>query len=279
MRDAVDELENAAAVCGRIRFSEHEAGHALLEPLSGLLGADMGAFRIFSADGTGTRLTTLLTLGIPDRVNDAYATRYIGMDPMRCVLHRHLTGPLFAEDGQASEARADSAIAPAPAGAEVARRFRQDLLRYRREFLRPNRLAHHLGFYFQEPRWNHTFLFDFHRAPSAAPFGRIELARARIAALLLHARSGVFHAVEKAEDRTTASHDAPGSGDRLSAREHEIAEAVARGFSNKEIASRTGISARTVENHLRSIFAKTGVSSRTRLTARMLGRNPKPCSG
>jgi DNA-binding CsgD family transcriptional regulator len=278
MRDAVDELENAAAVCGRIRFSEHEAGHALLEPLSGLLGADMGAFRIFSANGTGIQLTTLLTLGIPDRVNDAYATRYSGMDPMRCVLHRHLAGPLFAEDGHPREARADDAIAPVPAGTEVPRRFRQDLVRYRREFLRPNRLAHHLGFYFQEPRWNHTFLFDFHRAPSVAPFGRIELARARIAALLLHARSGAFHAPDS-EERTTASHDATGSGDRLSAREREIAEAVARGLSHKEIASRTGISARTVENHLRSIFAKTGVSSRTRLTARMLGRNLKHCSG
>ena len=45
----------------------------------------------------------------------------------------------------------------------------------------------------------------------------------------------------------------------LSGRETEVAAAVAGGLSNKQVADRPGISVRTVENHLRSIFAKCNV--------------------
>lgn len=55
----------------------------------------------------------------------------------------------------------------------------------------------------------------------------------------------------------------------LTGRQIEIAECVARGLSNPEIAIVLGISARTVENHLRSIFLKVGVESRARLAARL----------
>ncbi len=49
----------------------------------------------------------------------------------------------------------------------------------------------------------------------------------------------------------------------LSAREIEILQLVARGASNKEIAQRLFISTNTVKVHLRNIFGKIGVSSRT----------------
>jgi DNA-binding CsgD family transcriptional regulator len=51
----------------------------------------------------------------------------------------------------------------------------------------------------------------------------------------------------------------------LTRREHEIATDVAEGLANKHIARRRGISVNTVENHLRSIFRKTGVNNRTKL--------------
>jgi DNA-binding NarL/FixJ family response regulator len=50
---------------------------------------------------------------------------------------------------------------------------------------------------------------------------------------------------------------------RLSPREQEVMLLLRRGMPNKTIARDLGISERTVENHLRHIFEKLGVSSRT----------------
>ena len=49
----------------------------------------------------------------------------------------------------------------------------------------------------------------------------------------------------------------------FSSRESEILHHVANGFSNSEIASALGISIKTVQFHLQSIFRKTNTSSRT----------------
>jgi DNA-binding CsgD family transcriptional regulator len=53
--------------------------------------------------------------------------------------------------------------------------------------------------------------------------------------------------------------------DRLTRREREIAGLAASGISSKEIAARLYLSARTVENHLQSAYAKLGVTSRDEL--------------
>lgn len=49
----------------------------------------------------------------------------------------------------------------------------------------------------------------------------------------------------------------------LSEREVDIVRTLAKDLSNKEIATRLGISDRTVQQHLSNVFAKLGVSSRT----------------
>lgn len=49
----------------------------------------------------------------------------------------------------------------------------------------------------------------------------------------------------------------------LSERETEVLQMLARGHTNKDIAQALVLSVRTVEAHLRSIFAKLGVGSRT----------------
>ncbi len=53
-----------------------------------------------------------------------------------------------------------------------------------------------------------------------------------------------------------------GGPDGLSDREVEVLDHLARGRSNKEIGRRLFISPRTVQEHVRHIYAKTGVSSR-----------------
>ncbi|MEV6282766.1 AAA family ATPase [Kribbella sp. NPDC051770] len=67
----------------------------------------------------------------------------------------------------------------------------------------------------------------------------------------------------------------------LSRREHEVAEHVARGLTNREIATVMFLSEKTVERHLSSIFTKLNVRSRVRLATFLYGSEetapPKSC--
>jgi DNA-binding NarL/FixJ family response regulator len=51
----------------------------------------------------------------------------------------------------------------------------------------------------------------------------------------------------------------------LTRRENDIVSFVKQSFSNRQIAKMLGLSDRTVENHLQSIYEKTGVASREKL--------------
>ncbi|HEU4566603.1 MAG TPA: LuxR family transcriptional regulator [Marmoricola sp.] len=56
----------------------------------------------------------------------------------------------------------------------------------------------------------------------------------------------------------------------LTPQERQVAKLVASGLSNKDVAAQLFVSPRTVDFHLRNIFAKTGVASRTELAQRKL---------
>ncbi|MEY4361620.1 MAG: hypothetical protein RL391_926 [Actinomycetota bacterium] len=60
----------------------------------------------------------------------------------------------------------------------------------------------------------------------------------------------------------------PSSDSLLSDREEEVLSLVASGLTNPEIASRLFISARTVKNHLASIYDKLGVGDKTQALIR-----------
>jgi DNA-binding NarL/FixJ family response regulator len=66
--------------------------------------------------------------------------------------------------------------------------------------------------------------------------------------------------------------DRPGdwwpAGEGLTRRESEVAELVARGMTNREIAAQLYLSTRTVETHVDHILTKLDLSTRTQLVAR-----------
>jgi DNA-binding NarL/FixJ family response regulator len=63
----------------------------------------------------------------------------------------------------------------------------------------------------------------------------------------------------------------PGNGEApLSSRERDVVRLVADGLSNDEIAARLSISPKTVESHLRRLFERHRLASRTELAARAL---------
>jgi DNA-binding NarL/FixJ family response regulator len=61
--------------------------------------------------------------------------------------------------------------------------------------------------------------------------------------------------------------------EKLTAREHEILTALAKGSFNKEIAENLGISLSTVRTHLKHIYEKLHVQSRTEATAKFFQKN------
>jgi non-specific serine/threonine protein kinase len=63
------------------------------------------------------------------------------------------------------------------------------------------------------------------------------------------------------------ANDARGRAGALTPREEQVAELVAEGLSNRQIAHRLHMSERTAENHVTHILTKLGFDSRARIAA------------
>jgi DNA-binding NarL/FixJ family response regulator len=88
-------------------------------------------------------------------------------------------------------------------------------------------------------------------------------ARAAVATLGELARQ----ALNDAKDLSASIETAENLKHNLSPRETEVLTLASKGLTNKEIAYRLGISDRTVQFHMNSIFNKTGTNSRTEAVA------------
>lgn len=233
------------------RLGDVSAG--LLEPMASFIGAESAAIRLTTGSDPDAIPSPLALLDIPAAVGDAYLGRYCDLDPARRLPQRGNAGPVFADPDRPGEWL--NVEAP-DVGPDFRARFRE----YRRNFLLPFNLVHHAGFYLEVAE-EQTLLFDFHRGRRGRPFGRLETSRMHVAARYLYGRVA-------ARWNPAPAAFPPGTPARtLSPREAEVASAVAAGMSNKAIAVALWISVRTVENHLRSIFDKLGVDSRTQLAA------------
>ncbi len=74
------------------------------------------------------------------------------------------------------------------------------------------------------------------------------------------------------DDRHVPNDEIKFADEDLTDAETRIAEAVARGLSNKEIAAELNISVRTVENHIGSVLAKKNFSNRVEIARYVLAR-------
>jgi DNA-binding CsgD family transcriptional regulator len=98
----------------------------------------------------------------------------------------------------------------------------------------------------------------------------LELTGETAAARRIYMRSGSLRHARRLtrgsqhEDRAA---DESGARVMLTAREREIAASVAAGFGNTQIATRLGLSVKTVESHLSRIYARLGFRSRAQLAA------------
>jgi DNA-binding CsgD family transcriptional regulator len=80
----------------------------------------------------------------------------------------------------------------------------------------------------------------------------------------------------RASGETARKRD-PSTVDQLTAQELHIAQLVSGGLTNKEVAAQLFLSPRTIDAHLRNIFGKVGVRSRTQLARLELdGGGPVP---
>jgi DNA-binding CsgD family transcriptional regulator len=256
VNNAADELDRVADLCARLDLAvrESDLASAVLEPIAAAVGAETASLRWFGvADGV-PKLVSVVDLAVPASVREAYLARYFELDPVLGLMARRLAQPLFADPKRRGQWSSEDG---APAEPAV---YGENFRRYRNEFLLPNHFYHHVGFCVQSAD-GRTVALDFHRGSRSSPFGPLERARARLVAAYLHARIGAKwpHGAS-----STAQPDVA-----LTNREAQVAEAVAIGLTNKQVAEKLGISVRTVENHLRSIFAKCNVATRTRLAAKL----------
>jgi ATP/maltotriose-dependent transcriptional regulator MalT len=77
-------------------------------------------------------------------------------------------------------------------------------------------------------------------------------------------------------DEATVTVALDGAGEalaELSPREREVAALIASGSKNREIATELFLSEKTVESHVRNIFAKLGVSNRAAVAGAVAGQN------
>lgn len=88
-------------------------------------------------------------------------------------------------------------------------------------------------------------------------------ARAAVAAMEKLAQQ----AFNEAQDLAELLEAEPTPSNPLSPREQEVLKLVSEGLTNKAIAYRLGLSQRTIQFHLNSIFNKTDTASRTEATA------------
>jgi DNA-binding CsgD family transcriptional regulator len=123
---------------------------------------------------------------------------------------------------------------------------------------------------------------DFARAHTELLYGRHLRRRRRHREARGHLRSAVetFHRLDARAGAEQTARELRAAGERpptrppgppLTAQQERIAGLVADGATNREVAQQLHLSPRTVDHHLRNVFARLGVRSRTELARLIVG--------
>ncbi len=121
---------------------------------------------------------------------------------------------------------------------------------------------------------SHSTAANLRQVASVVQAGGLWIGEALMQRLLASTRAAILksHAAGLPQDAASRSAE-----DRLSAltgREAEVARAVAKGSSNKEIARQLGITERTVKAHIGSVFQKLNARDRLHLALIVNGQRP-----
>jgi DNA-binding CsgD family transcriptional regulator len=232
-------------VCAATSFDDVQA--SLLPALADDLDADSAGFYQAIREGDSVRLgRSVVTLGVTPESQHTWQQQF--------------------------ERLAPTALAP-PIPAGTAQAFPLDEWLDFPEFLRSSAYEtfwgplgiHHVLIIRLAYCGSESFVFGLHRAAGGHRFCDEEVTRVGgLLAPMVSTLSRLRLAEELERLRGGYTVGAPALA-VLTRREREIAGDVAAGLSNKHIARRRGVSVHTVENHLRAIFRKTGVDSRTKL--------------
>ncbi|MFF8609738.1 LuxR C-terminal-related transcriptional regulator [Streptomyces sp. NPDC015346] len=198
---------------------------------------------------------------------------------------RMLAVPCFVEAADAAGRRAEARAAAEEFAVWAAQgidpQAPAQLARCRALLKEPEESAHWYG---EAMRRHEESGNDFERARTLLAYGKwlrrrrrpLE-ARVRLSDALVtfeRAAAGTWAAEARAELRATGGAAGrpsdPAAPDDLTPQQQRIAVLASEGATNREIADRLSISPRTVDHHLRNVFARLGVRSRVELSGVMV---------
>ena len=175
-----------------------------------------------------------------------YANNFRQLDPLNPALFVRTQHKVVCIDEQMSE---------------------QQLLQsdYYLEFMAPNNHRHVADMFFRREN-DIIAVLTMLRAEQEGPFAVDELIHLRTLQPFLEYTLNSVYLPKRIQQRRGAQEQFG-----LTEREVDVLELMVAGANNKEIARELGLSLATVKTHIQHIFHKASVSSRTALSARVLG--------
>ena len=217
-----------------------------LNLVNSLFTLSSSAFYLVGAD---MQHRGIVLRNIDAEVERNYAENFRELDPLNPALFAEGEATLVCIDEQMSE---------------------RELLasEYYRGFMAPLGHRHVADMYFRR-EGDIVAVLTMLRDAAAGPFSKDELIQLRKLQPFLEYTLNTVYLPRRVQQRQSAQQRF-----NLTNREVDVLELIVAGANNKEIARSLGLSLATVKTHIQHIFHKAEVSSRTVLSARVLGDVP-----